>query len=228
MIDVLEAEQRSDAVPRPPRRPGRKRDAALDAVILEAALDVLAELGYEAATIDGIAARSGVARATVYRRWPTKVDLVSDALKRLAPDEVDLDDLPDTGTLRGDMIASSRPEDPATTLRRTRAVAGIQAAANREPRLAAVLSASGTGPWIEANRTLIQRAVDRGEFGPVDVDALAQVVPLMCTSRAAVQRLPVTLEYAVGLIDGVLIPALRGAASSADPGGPHGTEGTIP
>ena len=69
----------------------------------------------------------------------------------------------------------------------------------------------GMQPWIEANRILIQRAVHRGEFGPVDVDALAQVLPLMCTCRAAVQQLPITPEYSRALIDGVLLPAMRGA-----------------
>lgn len=200
------------AVAEGPRRPGRKRDHSRDAVILESVLDVLAEAGYEGTTVDAVAARAGAARATVYRRWPTKVALVADALSRLAPDEVDLAALPDTGTLRGDLIAAIQPDDPEQTRRRTRVVAGLQAAASREPRLAAVLRTSGTGPWIEANRVLIQRAVDRGEYGPVDVDALAQVIPLMCTARAAVQQLPITREYSIGLIDGVLLPALRDAA----------------
>ena len=197
-----------------PRRAGRKRDGSRDAVILEATLDVLAESGYEGTTIDVVATRAGAARATVYRRWATKAELVSDALKRLAPDEVDLEQLPDTGTLRGDLLATIVPESAAEAQRRGRVVSGLQAAAAREPRLADVLAGSGTGPWIAVQRVLIQRAVDRGEFGPVDVDALAQVIPLMCTARVAVQRLPVTREYSLALIDGVLLPALRGAARS--------------
>ena len=203
------------AVPEPTkaRRAGRKRDHTRDAVILEAVLDVLAEAGYDGTTVDLVAARAGAARATVYRRWPTKVELVADALRRLAPDEVDLAQLPDTGTLRGDLLASTRVQRADEADRRSRVVAGLQAAANREPRLAAVLTGSGTEPWIEANRILIRRAVDRGEYGPVDVEALAQVIPLMCTCRVAVQRLPVTREYSIALIDGVLLPALRGAAT---------------
>lgn len=195
------------------RRPGRKRDGSRDVVILEATLDVLADAGYDGTTIDLVAARAGAARATVYRRWATKLDLVADAVRRLAPDEIDLGALPDTGTLRDDLIAAIQPEDAGQAQRRTRVVAGLQTAAGREPRLAAVLTGSGTGPWIEANRILIQRAVDRGEYGPVDVDALAQVMPLMCTCRVAVQQLPVTREYSVALIDGVLLPALRGASA---------------
>lgn len=53
--------------------------------------------------------------------------------------------------------------------------------------------------------------MDRGEYGPVDVETLAQVIPAMYTCRVAVQGLPVTREYATALIDGVLLPAMRGA-----------------
>ena len=73
-----------------------------------------------------------------------------------------------------------------------------------------MLTDGGLEPWIEANRILIQRAVDRGEYGPVDVDGLSQVLPLMCTCRVAVQQLPITPEYSIALIDGVLLPAMRG------------------
>ncbi|MBM2614538.1 TetR/AcrR family transcriptional regulator C-terminal ligand-binding domain-containing protein [Actinoplanes sp. LDG1-06] len=193
----------------PPSRGGRKRDHSRDAVILEATLDVLAESGFDGMTIDMVAVRAGAARATVYRRWPTKIDLVLDAVKRLAPGPAELERLPDTGSLRGDLVASMQPDTSEESERRVRVVAGLQSIAERNEDIAAVLTGGGTEPWIEANRILIRRAVDRGEYGPVDVDALAQVLPLMCTCRVAVQRLPITPEYAIGLIDAVLLPAMR-------------------
>lgn len=193
-------------------RGGRKRDHARDAVILEATLDVLAEAGYEGTTIDAVAERAQAARATIYRRWPTKADLVLDAIRRLGPDVMDLSQLPDTGSLRGDCLAITRPETSDEARRRVRVVSGLQAAASRDPRVAAALNGAGMAPWIEVNRILIQRAVERGEYAPVDVDVLAQVLPLMCTCRVGVQQLPITREYAVALIDGVLLPAMRGAA----------------
>ena len=93
--------------------------------------------------------------------------------------------------------------------RRVRVISGLQSIAGRDARIAAVLTDGGMQPWIEANRVLIQRSIDRGEYGPVDVDALAQVLPLMCTCRVAVQQLPVTPEYSIALIDGILLPAMR-------------------
>lgn len=194
-----------------PNKGGRKRDHSRDAVILEATLDVLAETGYEGMTIDTVAVRAGAARATVYRRWPTKTELVLDAVKRLAPSTVDLERLPDTGSLRSDCIALMQPDTSEESERRVRVISGLQSIAGRDERIADVLTDGGMQPWIEANRILIQRAVDRGEYGQVDVIALAQVLPLMCTCRVAVQQLPITPEYALALIDGVLLPAMRGA-----------------
>jgi AcrR family transcriptional regulator len=191
-------------------RGGRKRDHSRDTVILEATLVILAETDYERMTIDAVAARAGAARATVYRRWPTKVDLVLDALKQLGPSAIDLQRLPDTGSLRGDCIAAMQPDTAEESERRVRVVSGLQSIAGRDERIAAVLTDGGIEPWVQANRILIQRAVDRGEYGPVDVDALAQVLPLMCTCRVAVQQLPITPEYSIALIDGVLLAAMRG------------------
>ncbi len=86
----------------PRSRAGRKRDHSRDGVILDATLAVVAEHGYDGMTIDMVAARAGSARATVYRRWATKADLVLEAVSRMSRDDVNLDQLPDTGSLRWD------------------------------------------------------------------------------------------------------------------------------
>jgi AcrR family transcriptional regulator len=78
---------------------GRRRDAALDAAILGAALEVLAEVGYEGFTVSEVIARAGVSSATVYRRWATMDDLVVAAVRSLAPEPVEID----TGSLEGDV-----------------------------------------------------------------------------------------------------------------------------
>ncbi|MGH2867319.1 MAG: helix-turn-helix domain-containing protein, partial [Solirubrobacteraceae bacterium] len=94
---------------RPRSRAGRKRDPGRDGVILDAALAVLAEHGYDGMTIDMVAARADSARATVYRRWATKDDLVLAAVARMSHDDVNLEELPDTGSLRGDIVAMILP-----------------------------------------------------------------------------------------------------------------------
>ncbi len=198
--------------PRPPGgRPrvkaGRKRDSARDGVILDAVLAVLAEHGYDGMTIDMVAAQAGMARATVYRRWATKADLVLEAVSRMSHGDVNLNRLPDTGSLRGDMTAMIVPFDDEQQQIRIRAMAGLLSLARTDERLAGAATSSGIGPWIEANRILIQRAVGRGEFPAADIGTLAEVIPMLCVSRA-VQRLPITREFSVTLIDSVIIPAL--------------------
>jgi AcrR family transcriptional regulator len=194
---------------KPRAKAGRKRDDTRDGVILDAALAVLAEQGYEGMTIDMVAAQAGMARATVYRRWATKADLVLEAVSRMSHSDVNLDQLPDTGSLRGDMTAMIIPFDDEQQQVRIHAMAGLLSLAKTDARLAEAATGSGIGPWIEANRILMQRAVDRGEFPPADIDTLAEVIPMLCVSRA-VQRLPITREFSLALLDGVIIPALRG------------------
>ena len=84
------------------RSPGRPRSSAADEAILEATVDVFAEVGLEALTMEGVAARAGVGKNTLYRRFPNKLDLVVGAVRRYtdvgAPP-------PDTGTTRGDVQA---------------------------------------------------------------------------------------------------------------------------
>ena len=190
-------------------RPGRKRDHGRDAAILDAALTVLAESGFEGMTIDMVAARAGAARATVYRRWATKADLVLATVGRLSETDVALDQLPDTGSFRGDVIALFVPDTVGDQHPRLQALTALLQLARTDPRLADAATTAGIGPWIEANRALMQRAIDRGEFPPSDITTLARVVPMMCISRAVMQE-PITHEFSLTLLDDVIIPALRG------------------
>src|SRR6266700_5147281 len=88
----------------PPRR-GRPREHAVDKAILAAAVDLLAEVGYARLTMDQIAARAGVGKASVYLRWPNKVALVAEAIQQHS---AVVPDVPDTGSLRQDMLTFLR------------------------------------------------------------------------------------------------------------------------
>lgn len=192
------------------RRPGRPRDPSRDALILETTLAVLADSGYEGLTVDKVAARVGAGRATVYRRWPTKVDLVLDAVRALSQADVDPGHLPDTGSLREDLVAMVLPQTEQEQHHRMRVLAGVASLSlTEEPRLADAAAGAGVGPWVRAIETVLQRAVDRGEHPPADVSAIAQVLPTMCLARAVAQQ-PITREFSLQIIDGVLVPAMRG------------------
>lgn len=193
-----------------PRR-GRRRDLTRDGAILDAALEVLAEVGYEGMTMDMVATRAKAGKATVYRRWTSKPELVRDAVARMKRAQVDLDELPDTGSLRGDLVALAKQEPEEDAERRLKVMGGLASLAAHDLGLG---EASGTAviePWIEANRKLISRAIERGEFSAdVDVETLSRVVPSMGGYRSLVERKPFNGDFFVGLIDTVLLPALHG------------------
>lgn len=197
------------------RTAGRKLDVGRNVEILDAALRVLSEVGYDAMTVDQVAARAGAARATVYRRWPTKADLAVDALRHLGLEDAGRGSPPDTGTLRGDLIAAIAPHDVEEQQFRIRVLTGMATLLRTDPRLAGEGIAAGMQPWIDSGRALFQRAVDREEFPGtrIDIDVISQVLPAMAANRAALQGLPVTPEFAVAVIDGVIMPAMRGATT---------------
>jgi AcrR family transcriptional regulator len=89
------------AVTPPTSRPaGRPRSAEARRAILDAALSLFVEQGFEAMSMEGIASRAGVGKATIYRRWPSKEDLIIDAI-----DELVFQVKPaDTGSVRGDLV----------------------------------------------------------------------------------------------------------------------------
>lgn len=196
-------------------RLGRKRDHTRDAEILTAALDVLAETGYEGMTVDMVAARAKAGKATVYRRWPSKAELVVDAVGCMK--QIDIERLPDTGTLRGDLLGAIAPQSMHDAERKLKVMAGVMSMLSKDPGLADAVNAAITEPRARANRMLLQRAVDRGEIAAgTDIETIASIAPSMTAYRVLVTQQPVDQAYLVSLIDGVVLPALGLRSGAAD------------
>src|ERR1700760_2442025 len=138
-------------------RPGRRRDPARDPEILAAALDVLVETGYDGMTIDMVAARARAGKATLYRRWASKAELVVDAVRCMKGGAVDLEHLPDTGSLRGDLIATIRPHAVEDGERKLQVMAGLISMLSRDPGLAEAVKAALIEPRASINRILMRR-----------------------------------------------------------------------
>jgi AcrR family transcriptional regulator len=185
---------------------GRKRDHTRDPEILDAALDVLAETGYEGMTIDMVATRAKAGKATLYRRWQSKSDLVLDAVACMkSVDPV----LPDTGTLRGDLVAMIKAPSIKDAERKLNVMAGIISMIARDPGLAEAAYSALVEPRVNANRQLLQRAIDRGEISAdCDIDTIAMVSSSMAAYRTLMLRKPVDREFLISIIDGVTLPAL--------------------
>ncbi len=202
-------------------RSGRKRDPSRDVALLGAALDVLAEVGYEGLTMDAVAERVRASKATLYRRWSSKQDLLLAAIAHLEGDPIEPSQLPDTGTLRGDLLAMFKPDSVEGSEHRFRVIVGLSSLLVRGGELRAAVERLLTNPWTEAHRVLMRRAVARGEVSEdADIESVAQVLPSMAAYRTLIQQLPFDAEFLVTIVDGVLLPALHGAALPFERAGP--------
>ena len=147
-----------------PRRPGRKRSDAARQAILDAALALVQEQGYGRLTIEGIAARAGVGKQTIYRWWPSKADVVLEAVTDTAAAEIPI---PDTGTLRGDLqaflttsFALTQRQGVAPVLR------ALMAAAQLEPGFGEAFRTRFLGQRRAVLDQILERARQRGQWQP--------------------------------------------------------------
>jgi len=188
---------------------GRRRDHTRDPEILAAAIEVLAETGFDGMTIDMVATRAKAGKATLYRRWPSKNELVIDAVACMKMGDLDVAHLPDTGTLRGDLVAMIKPRSIQEAEKKMQIMAGLMSMLSTAPELADAANNAIAKPRAAANRFLMQRAIDRGEISPrCDIETLALVTPSMAAYRTLIERKPVDRDFLISLIDGVLLPAL--------------------
>jgi AcrR family transcriptional regulator len=157
-------------------RVGRRRDQSRDRALCQAALELIAEVGYDRMTIDAVAARAGAGKATVYRRWSTKADLVVDAFAQDATRA----DPPDTGSLRGDLTWLSRHLFAGRDqMFKTRLISGMVSAMLADPQLRKAFEPVSLPP-VRALEIIIDRAVARGEIAaPADPGMLAAVLPAL-------------------------------------------------
>jgi AcrR family transcriptional regulator len=153
---------------------GRRRDAALDAAILDAAIDILASDGYARLTMELVAARARVGKASLYLRWPTRDALVAAALERRSGV---VPGVADTGGLASDVRALLRAL-LAGYAGAGQAVAAVAGELASNPELAAAWRRRMTATLWARMRAIVERAVARGEL-PHDSDVeLLSMLPL--------------------------------------------------
>ena len=183
-----------------PRPRGRPRRASASDAIVEATLALLAERGFQATTIEAIAVRAGVGRNTIYRRWPSKEELIADALHELT---ADLDVL-EAGDLRSRLLEHIRDlvrlfSDPLFG----RILPGVLGELQRNPTFARVYVERVVEPRRQAILDLLLGARERGELRPdADVQHVADLLAGPPFLRLLPLGLPpVTERYAEELLD---------------------------
>ncbi|OIJ67579.1 TetR/AcrR family transcriptional regulator [Streptomyces mangrovisoli] len=178
-----------------------------EAELYGAVLDLLREVGYDALTMDAVATRTRSSKATLYRQWGGKADLVVKALRHSKT--AHLDDI-DTGSLRGDLHALVALEDDCTMERNSALMRGVAMAMHHNEDLREAFYEQIVDPEIGGFRQVMQRAVDRGEVRP-DCPALDFTLHMMIggfATRAILEDKPPTQAFLSAYIDAVVLPAL--------------------
>ncbi len=190
---------------------GRKRDHSRDADILNATLNVLAESGYERMTMDMVANEAKAGKGTMYRRWASKAELVLESIEHMKLSQFNNSQLPDTGTLRGDILALLQPQSVEDAQRKLKIMAGVATLISQHQSLADAAHAAFVEPWIEVNKILIERSIKRGEASKTsnsNIKIVSQILPSMAAYRMLIARKDFDRPFAISLVDNVLLPTL--------------------
>ena len=195
----------------PPGGTAVGRGAPRESAICSAALELLAEVGYDRMSMDSVAARAHASKATIYRRWPGKRELVLDAVRSRAAVDV----IPaDTGSLRGDIIATLRGMTHGIGGQDAALIAGVVRAMQSAPELADCMRSQVIEDKRTISRTIVGRAVARGELGPdADPGVFHEVAPALMFFRALMTGLPVDDGFLAHVTDDVLVPLLTGSGT---------------
>jgi len=185
-------------------RGGRPRDPSRDGAIRSAILRVLAESGYAGLTMDAVAAAAGVGKATIYRRWRTKSDLVADAVSELSEIRIRV---PDTGSLEGDLRVLLRWLVSAVNGPLGAATLSLLSALPHDPALRSAFRNGPMDVWSATFREVWDRAETRGEVREsVQGSAVASTASAPILQRWLFSGEPVPEAFADEVVADVVLP----------------------
>jgi len=192
------------------------RSARHDA-ICTAVFELLSEVGYDRMSMDAVAARARASKATIYRAWPTKPDMVIDAVIHHFGGTPQA---PDTGSLRGDLLAIMNGACRFASSSDGAVLAGLMSASTHHPELSRTLHRCVYEMKNPIHETIITRARERGEVpSSVGPDLLHEVLHALVLTRKLWDCEPFDDEYVVHVVDDVLIPVLCHRAGSTTSNG---------
>jgi AcrR family transcriptional regulator len=184
------------------RAPGRPRSAVAHRAILDATIELLSEVGFAATTVEAVAARAGVGKATVYRRWPSKIPLVIEAMDTRAIEQLPL---PRTGSVRGDLTEFVVGLAETLSGPDGRLVAPLLAEISRNEVLAEAFRRDLVAPRRAVMEELLREGTATGELRPdLDVDLALDALGGTLFQRLLILGEPVDRELVERLVDQLL------------------------
>jgi AcrR family transcriptional regulator len=203
--DVATAVPSADHRTRP-----RRRGHALDLAILKATIAEIEISGYAGLSMERVAERARASKASLYRRWPSKVELVMDAIYGLLPDPAET---ADTGSLRGDLLALLRSAAEMLAGPGGTAIRGLISDALRDPQLADRLRSYTRGRSVAAMNEVVRRATDRRELGPGTITTRQLEAGLwVMRFHFLINGSPISDEVIAEIVDEVVLPLLHAAS----------------
>lgn len=185
---------------------GRPRDKSRDVAIEKAAVEILREVGYELLTIEAVANRAQVSKATIYRRWKDKAALVADAVHHYAFSKMPIID---TGSLRGDLIEVVFEKAKIMKSADGQLIAGLMCTARSDDDLSELLHQPLSQKASAAGSAIFDRAVARGELrADAKRELIFQIVPAVIGFRVFMAGETITRKFIENFVDDVLMPVL--------------------
>lgn len=182
----------------------RRRGEALDAAILEAALEELAEVGYAGLTMERVAERARTGKASVYRRWPTRMELTLDAVRHGMPDPASP---PDTGEFRTDVLECLRENVAMLAGPSGQALRGLLGDAMADEERMRALRRRSQGSGVTAMTEIARRAVARGEIDSAAVTpARLEVAHAMLRQHFLFRGAAIGEDVLTAIVDDVVVP----------------------
>jgi AcrR family transcriptional regulator len=194
----------------------RRRGERLERAILDAAWDLLTQVGYAKLTMEAVAARAGTSRPVIHRRWPTRAQLALAAMDHAAPPDTET---PDTGSLRTDLQILMENVVHRFDTVHGEVLAGMAAETARDPEAAQALRGRLTATTRGLHvATIVKRAAERGEIPPVRLPARVTRLPLdLIRNELIVYGQPPGTEAIAEIVDSIVLPAIRQAPTAAPP-----------
>ncbi len=190
------------------KRPRGPRAEAREQAILDAALELLMEVGYDRLSMDALAERAKAGKATIYRHWSGKAQIVAEAVRRLKMPALAVP--VDTGSLRGDLLGELQLMCDTMTTEDAAIVAGVMSAMRTDAELAHLVRSQVIETKRGKFKVIIERAVERGELPTGSTaDVVEEVMPAMLINRLVIQGEPLDEAFALHMVDDIVLPLLH-------------------
>jgi AcrR family transcriptional regulator len=190
-------------------RPTGPRAEAREQAILDAALELLMEVGYDRLSMDALAERAHAGKATIYRHWSGKAQVVAEAVHRMKGGGVS-EPFASTGSLRGDLLAALDKIACSASDADAAIIAGVMSAMRSDPELAELVRTQVLDSKKGEFNGIIERAVRRGELPQGgSAELVEEVISALLINRLVIRGLPVDEEFSTHVVDDIVLPLLH-------------------